>query len=95
MGCARPVAALREPSAAFGVSVSRMSVWRDVQESGRNARRKQAGQARGCEREVASAVMPSQTAGRSIDQQRDGARDKRNQDKAQDSQGAARLNTEF
>ena len=28
--------------AAFGVSVSRMSVWRDVQEAGRNARRKQA-----------------------------------------------------
>ena len=33
--------------AAFGVSVSRMSVWRDVQETGRNARRKQAGRARG------------------------------------------------
>ena len=33
--------------AAFGVSVSRMSVWRDVQEAGRNARRKRAGQARG------------------------------------------------
>ena len=33
--------------AAFGVSVSRMSVWRDVQEAGRNARRKQAGRARG------------------------------------------------
>ena len=28
--------------AAFGVSVSRMSVWRDVQEAGRNARGKQA-----------------------------------------------------
>ena len=35
------------PLAAFGVSVSRMSVWRDVQEAGRNARRKQAGGARG------------------------------------------------
>ena len=36
---ARLVAAFREPpAAAFGVSV-----WRDVQESGRNARRKQAG----------------------------------------------------
>ena len=33
--------------AAFGVSVSRMSVWRDIQEAGRNARRKQAGGARG------------------------------------------------
>ena len=45
---ARPVAALREPpAAAFGVSASRMSVWRDVQEAGRNARRKQAGRARG------------------------------------------------
>ena len=33
--------------AAFGVSVSRMSVWRDVQEAGRNARGKQAGGARG------------------------------------------------
>ena len=32
--------------AAFGVSVSRMSVWQDVQEAGRNARRKQAGRAR-------------------------------------------------
>ena len=32
--------------AAFGVSVSRMSVWRDVQEAGRNARRKRGGQAR-------------------------------------------------
>ena len=31
--------------AAFGVSISRMSVWRDVQEAGRNARRKQAGRA--------------------------------------------------
>ena len=31
--------------AAFGVSVSRMSVWREVQEAGRNARRKQAGRA--------------------------------------------------
>ena len=45
---ARPVAALREPPAAvFGVSISRMSVWRDVQEAGRNARRKQSGGARG------------------------------------------------
>ena len=33
--------------AAFGVSISRMSVWRDVQEAGRNARRKQAGGAGG------------------------------------------------
>ena len=33
--------------AAFGVSISRMSVWRDVQEAGRNARKKQAGQACG------------------------------------------------
>ena len=33
--------------ADFGVSVSRMSVWRDVQEAGRNARRKHAGRARG------------------------------------------------
>ena len=33
--------------AAFGVSVSRMSVWRDVQEAGRNARGKHAGGARG------------------------------------------------
>ena len=33
--------------AAFGVSVSRMSVWRDIQEAGRNARGKQAGRARG------------------------------------------------
>ena len=33
--------------AAFGVSISRMSVWRDVQEAGRNARRKQAGRAGG------------------------------------------------
>ena len=33
--------------AAFGVSVSRMSARRDVQEAGRNARRKQAGGARG------------------------------------------------
>ena len=42
------VAALREPpAAAFGVSISRMSVWRDVQEAGRNARRKQSGGARG------------------------------------------------
>ena len=42
------VAALREPSAAaFAVSVSRMSARRDVQEAGRNARRKQAGGARG------------------------------------------------
>ena len=32
--------------AAFGVSVSRMSARRDVQEAGRNARRKQAGGAR-------------------------------------------------
>ena len=31
------------PRATFGVSVSRMSVWRDVHEAGRNARRKQAG----------------------------------------------------
>ena len=52
---ARSVAALREPSArrlrsiyvAFGVSISRMSARRDVQEAGRNARRKQAGDARG------------------------------------------------
>ena len=52
MGCARVgaqlVAALREPpAAAFGVSASRMSARRDVQEAGRNARRKQAGRARG------------------------------------------------
>ena len=33
--------------AAFGVSISRMSVWRDVQEAGRNARGKQAGGAGG------------------------------------------------
>ena len=33
--------------AAFGVSVSRMSARRDVQDAGRNARRKQTGQARG------------------------------------------------
>ena len=52
---ARSVAALCEPSArrlqsiyvAFGVSISRMSARRDVQEAGRNARRKQAGGARG------------------------------------------------
>ena len=35
------------PLAAFGVSISRMSARRDVQEAGRNARRKQSGQARG------------------------------------------------
>ena len=34
----RPVA----PAAAFRVSVSRMSVWRDAREAGRNARRRQA-----------------------------------------------------
>ena len=35
------------PLAAFGVSVSRMNVWRDIQEAGRNARREQSGRARG------------------------------------------------
>ena len=45
---ARTVAALREPSAAaFGVSISRMSARRYVQEAGRNALRKQAGRADG------------------------------------------------
>ena len=63
MGCARvgarPVAALREPSAAaFGVSISRMSARRDVQEVGRNARPKQAGRAR----EQAAAIGADSTA---------------------------------
>ena len=35
------------PLAAFGVSISRMSARRDVQEAGRNARKKRAGRARG------------------------------------------------
>ena len=33
--------------AAFGVSISRMSARRDVQEAGRNARKKQSGRTRG------------------------------------------------
>ena len=44
--------------AAFGVSVSRMSVWRDVQEAGRNARRKHADGARG----RVSAISADETA---------------------------------
>ena len=46
------------PLAAFGVSVSRMSVWRGVKEAGRNARRKQSGRARG----RATAIGADETA---------------------------------
>ena len=46
------------PRAAFDVSVSRMSAWRDVQETGRNARPKQAGRAR----EQAAAIGADSTA---------------------------------
>ena len=88
------------PLAAFGVSISRMSARRGVQEAGRNARKKRAGRARGhvtstgadetvvrvkCEKAgVVADAATSEVLGVDVLVKRD-AREK--QDKAQDGQG--------
>ena len=69
------------PLAAFGVSLSRVS----APQTGRTGGRMTV-YASGTEREAAGAVMPPPAA-RSVDEQHDGARDKRKRDKAQDGKG--------
>ena len=57
--------------AAFGVSISRMSVWRDVQEAGRNARGKQAGRAGGQVRVIGADAETGQVLGLDVLVERD------------------------